>query len=234
VSSEIMSLRSFDPLNPCLSVARFWYSRVSPRLRASGSENSGLSRSRRSRAITAIRPPPLFFHLLLQTKTLTPIDPWGLPCVTLGWPLGGPRVAQGPPKPNPSQAEGRNHKTQKRNGISIAHLSKMYPKKRDCQPEEVPFIWLRFRAPFRARFWREWAEQPNRPRGIGSAGATGPKNIFAFSVFPINRDHPTFFVPPAPLCTHPFPMSPNPPKNRQRVATIKHKNATESSVAPRL
>jgi hypothetical protein len=48
-------------------------------------------------------PTRLFRVILLQTKALTKI----LPCATLGWPKGGPRVAQASPKPNPRQAEGR-------------------------------------------------------------------------------------------------------------------------------
>src|SRR6185312_6277079 len=36
-------------------------------------------------------------------------------------------------------------------------------------------IWLRLRAPIRAHFWREWADQqPNRTRGICSAAALKP------------------------------------------------------------
>jgi hypothetical protein len=36
-----------------------------------------------------------------------------------------------------------------------------------------------FGAPFAPAFWREWAEQPNRTRGIGSAAAAGSKDTFS-------------------------------------------------------
>jgi hypothetical protein len=55
-------------------------------------------------------PPPPFFQLLLQTKQLrqstlgSPLrDAW----VALGPRLGHAWATQGPPKPNPKQAEGR-------------------------------------------------------------------------------------------------------------------------------
>jgi len=67
-------------------------------------------------------PLPPFFNFCCKQST-SAIRPLGLPCATLGWPLGGPRVAQGPPKPNPKpkQAEGRKlPKNTKRNGISVA------------------------------------------------------------------------------------------------------------------
>jgi hypothetical protein len=40
----------------------------------------------------------------------------------------------------------------------------------------------RFRAPILARFWREWAELPNRTRGIDSVAITGSKKpIFSIA-----------------------------------------------------
>jgi hypothetical protein len=77
-------------------------------------------------AITAIlfaHPHPAFFQLSLQTKHLfnsTLGRPLGDACVTLGRPLGDPWVTQGSPNPNPKQAEGRNPRNTKRNGISVA------------------------------------------------------------------------------------------------------------------
>src|SRR5579864_3020063 len=38
-----------------------------------------------------------------------------------------------------------------------------------------------FGAPFAPAFWREWAEQPNRTRGIGSAAAAGSKDTLSCS-----------------------------------------------------
>src|SRR5690242_1163032 len=52
------------------------------------------------RALRA-HPTPLF-STFVENKGRTAIQPKGDPCVTLGWPLGGPSVAQGPSNPNPS------------------------------------------------------------------------------------------------------------------------------------
>ena len=92
-----------------------------PSTQASAEGHNPISRSR---AIT--RSPDLFhphpsFSPSIANKWLTRIDALGLPCVTLGWPLGGPCVALGPinPKPNPRLRDiGRGsqpikHKTQR-------------------------------------------------------------------------------------------------------------------------
>jgi hypothetical protein len=47
--------------------------------------------------------PPLgLFFSRVENKGRTANRPKGDPGVTLGWPLGGPSVAQGPSNPNPS------------------------------------------------------------------------------------------------------------------------------------
>jgi len=118
----------------------------------------------------ALRAHPLpHFSSFGANKALNPNRPLGLPCATLGWPLGHAWATQGPPNPkpnpNPKQAEGRKlPKNTKRNRILRCAPPKINPKNEIAIPRG-PFIWLRFRAPIRARFWREWAEQPNRTRG---------------------------------------------------------------------
>jgi hypothetical protein len=46
--------------------------------------------------------PPRHFSAFVTNKNTCSIRRMGDPCVTLGWPLRGPWVAQGPPKPNPN------------------------------------------------------------------------------------------------------------------------------------
>jgi hypothetical protein len=41
------------------------------------------------------------FSTFIANKGTSSNRPMGDPCVALGWPLGGPSVAQGPPNPNP-------------------------------------------------------------------------------------------------------------------------------------
>jgi len=57
--------------------------------------------------------PTRHFSTFIANKALIQFDPWGDPCVTLGWPLGHAWATQGPPNPNPNQAEGHNPKMQK-------------------------------------------------------------------------------------------------------------------------
>jgi hypothetical protein len=69
----------------------------------------------RSRAMSAMTrdhgdpypTPSRLFCIFVANKGTYPNRPLGDPCVTLGWPLGHAWATQGPPKPNPKQAEGR-------------------------------------------------------------------------------------------------------------------------------
>ncbi len=47
--------------------------------------------------------PTRHFQIFVANKSAYSNRPLGLPCATLGWPLRGPWVAQGWPKPNPSR-----------------------------------------------------------------------------------------------------------------------------------
>src|SRR5579859_5295578 len=106
--------------------------------------------------------PPGLFQLLLQTKHLL----HSTLGASLAWRLGGPWATLGPPKghpipnPIPSRQEGRKlPKNTKRNGNPPLHLSRNEPSKRDCHPERSASL-AALSGPIRARFWREWAEQP--------------------------------------------------------------------------
>jgi len=55
----------------------------------------------------APRAPAPYFSISIANKAPYPTRPLHGAWVALAWPLGGPRVAQASPKPNPKQAEGR-------------------------------------------------------------------------------------------------------------------------------
>jgi hypothetical protein len=57
--------------------------------------------------ITRSLPPPGYFGTFIANKGAYANPPLRHAWVALAWPLGGPRVAQASPKPNPRQAEGR-------------------------------------------------------------------------------------------------------------------------------
>jgi len=62
-----------------------------------------------SKARSARHTPTRLFPLFIANKRLCINRRLGLPCVTLGWPLGHAWVTQGPPKPNPSRQRVATH-----------------------------------------------------------------------------------------------------------------------------